>query len=238
MARHSTLLFAYGNSGELILSADGRSSTSAGVHCSDDALKLALCGKRGACAIGGFCEGVVKRGQRAGWHWRLLDAINAITALPTNSARARADFVFNAAYVSASEYMPQDSDPGTPGVYPDGIVVLYGEVSKMRDVYLYRADMQVAISEEPADHWTWSVEPPQIRAIHPSASSPGLPFLYLHNPEVHESTTLLPPKEDEQLGASLPSIFETFARQHSTETVGGQVSGIRIDNEAARWVTR
>jgi hypothetical protein len=238
MASRSTLLFAYGNSNDLILAADGRSTTSEGEHHSDGALKVTLCGKRGALAVGGFCEGVVKTGPRAGWNWRLLDEIQVGISLPSSSAEARAAAVFQSAYSSASAYMPHDSDAGTPGIFSDGIVVIYGEVSRTRDVYLYRADLPVTVKKEPAEGWAWAVDKPIVKPIHPNVSSPGLPFLYLHKPEVHLLSTLSPPDDDRALAASLPTIFATFAKQCSTETVGGEASGIRINNDEARWLIK
>lgn len=238
MASRSTLLFAYGNSNDLILAADGRATTAEGEHHSDDAIKVALCGKRGAVAVGGFCEGIVKMGPRLGWRWKLLDDLQKDLTLPSSSATARADAVFQAAHASASAYMPHDSDAGTPGTFPDGIVVIYGEVSRMRDVYLYRADFPVTVTMGSAESWTWAVHKPTVKQVHPSISSPGLPFQYLHKPEVHVLSKLSPPNDDRVLAASLPNIFEVFANHNSVETVGGGVSGVRIDSNEARWLIK
>jgi len=236
MANRATLLFAYGNVNDLILAADGRSTLANGAVGSYNARKLALCGTRGACAVGGFCEGIVKEGPRAGWHWRLLDAVAALTKLPTRSASDRAEFVFESAYSSAAEYMPHDSDPATPGRNDLGITILYGEVSRMADVYLYRADMPVTVLEDSDSKWKWSVDHPVPRAIFPGSDRVGLPFLYLHQPEVHESTNLVAPKDDKVLAGSLEQMFQLFAQQHAPETVGGRIAAIRIGNDRARWV--
>ncbi len=238
MAQHGTLLFAYGNANDLILAADGRSVSAKGEFNSDESPKLALCGNRGACAVGGFCEGIVKNGPRAGWHWKLLDDLARATNLPTRSFEDRAEFMFQLAYNSAAEYLPHDSDPGDPGVNPKGITVLYGEVSRMSDVHLFRADLPVTVIEDSDLGWTWSVERSVTKPIFPGSVSVQLPFLYLHNPEILEHVKLSPSPDDAALAGSLETVFQLFTQKYAPQTVGGKITAIRIDKKRARWVVR
>lgn len=234
MAHHATLLFAYGNSNDLVVAADARAMSSQGKHVSDSAEKLTICGKRGVCAVGGYSEGLVKEGSRKGWHWKLLDSLKSLSDFPSRSALDRAKHVFDAAYESAAEYMPHDTDPGTLGHFETGITVLYGEVSRAGSISLHRADMAVTIAHI-RERWTWSVERPIPKAVMPDASK-ALPLVYIHSPEVIETLKLHPPSQDHELKGTLPLLFKEIANQTGNATIGGEIAAVRIDGHDARWL--
>lgn len=235
MARRATLLFAYGQSNDLIFAADSRAMSSTGFLHSDSERKLAVIGPRGVCAIGGYCDGTIKTGPRVGWHWKLIDAFASIPQLPTRSASDRASAVFAAAYNSAFEYMQHDTDEGIPGVCSNGITILYGEVSKMGNLSFYRADMPVEISEL-GSGWKWSVQPPIFKEIFPGTPQHALPFVYYHNPEIIQPTEFQIPPDDKRVLDAIEKLFAAYSQHAPGNTVGGKVAVIRVSNSGARWI--
>jgi hypothetical protein len=223
----ATVLVAYAGPGEIMLASDGLALTSTGAPFSNAAPKLLLTGTRSACAIGGYCEVIVKEGPRKGKHWKLLDTLAAVKNFPSETAEDRARHLFNAAYRAAADWLPHDSDPGQVGTRKDGIVVLFAEVSKDGSVHLIRADLAVTVQKQES-RFSWSVAPPVLRAIVPGTVP--LPLIYIHDPESARTVDYGQPKEDRGAAASMEGIVRNFFGH----TVGGQIGVIRIDGAGAR----
>jgi hypothetical protein len=232
VATHDTLLVAYIKHGEILLAADGRSLRPGGGVLSDSANKLLVIGRRSAAAIGGYCGIVVRTGPRQGQHWKLLDSLGSICHFPLSSAEDRARYLFKQAHLSAADWFPHDTDPGSVGVYERGIIVLFAEVSQDETVHLWRADLPVKIEASANQEFRWAVEPPSIRPIISGDISERI--IYFHHPEARLQVHFEPPHDDSMAAKGLEGIIAA----QSSEFIGGDTRVVRIDGAGARIVTQ
>lgn len=234
MADHSTVLLVIGTPAQMVFAADSQALTSTNTLASEEAQKLCLWEPSSACAIGGFCEGLIKEGPRKGEGWKLMDSLARLHLDGSADGVTRANQVFNAALESSADYFPNDTDPFELGTVPNGIVILYGETDSLSGSLLMRAEFPITI-QKPHERYEWSVGKPSIRRVNPDASVNTAAFVYFHDPE---RLDLIPGTPSSSLDLSKID-FESLMRQYASESgnnMGGKVRAIKLSPDSAKWI--